>query len=203
MISVIDLIYINDAAKALKQKQFLFYKNCLFGLDFIDKYFIYVPLDINMLSRNYYDDNGIIFNTRELSKFIKSITIENEFTIDYSEGSHIMCSNIDVVTYTVSRNIDYIINKKFNNIKSINYTTDDMDITKTIEPMKSMKKADGVFNCTLGNYYLILPISLLPMTKTDKVLVQISDMHPNYYTTKFNIIKKKLNVFIYVSFLKL
>ena len=36
MISVIDLIYINDAAKALKQKQFLFYKNCLFGLDFIN-----------------------------------------------------------------------------------------------------------------------------------------------------------------------
>mgnify|MGYP004456232285 CR=1 FL=1 len=201
MMSINDIIYINEAAKALKQKQFLFYKNCLIGLDYIDQYVLFLKLDESLLSGNYYNNPGIKFVTRDLSKFVKTLTIEHEFEIDYTDGDHMIVSNMDTLVYTISRNIDYNTDKALKRLPTL-ATSKVMDVTEQINPIKSLKKADGVFNLTIDDYIMLIPSTLLPLSKPDKVSIQICDIYPYSYTTKFIIYKKKFTIMVFLSFLK-
>ena len=78
-ILTIDLVALSDAAKALKQKNFIVYKGYLFGTDNAG-YITCCNKSDNSLLFNY---DGLIFNTRDLSAFIKTIATETEFDIDF------------------------------------------------------------------------------------------------------------------------
>ena len=85
IIKTIELIHIGEAAKALKQKEFQIFNQFIIGID--DSVTMkYVQLDSNIFRNDYRFDNFII-NTRELSAFINSITLESEFLLEYHEDS--------------------------------------------------------------------------------------------------------------------
>ena len=80
-ITVEDLLQINEAAKALKQKSFaIFNCNVLVGLDNIDVCLKYTTMT-TVLNEKSQILEGMQINTRELSALIKSITIETELNI--------------------------------------------------------------------------------------------------------------------------
>jgi hypothetical protein len=64
-----ELVYINEAAKALKQKEFILIDNAMIGLDNIQSIVTYVLLDNNFFINHL---NGVIINQRALSAFVKS-----------------------------------------------------------------------------------------------------------------------------------
>ena len=95
-ITVEELLQINEAAKALKQKSFaIFNCNVLVGLDNIDVCLKYTTMTI-VLNEKSQILEGMQINTRELSAFIKSITFETELNIfvdDTNPFVYILASN--------------------------------------------------------------------------------------------------------------
>ena len=81
-VKISDLIYINDAARALKKSNVMWIKNKLICIDNLN-YIIFCSLDPDKLS--VLPNRGIIFNQRELSKFMKAVSTESQFDIGDSE----------------------------------------------------------------------------------------------------------------------
>lgn len=201
-IQTVDLVVINEAAKALKQKQFMFYNNCLFGLD-NPGYFSYVDISQN-LQNMYYNNYGIIITAKELSTFVKSIS--TELCFDLSRGV------VNTIVKDEPLHIHYdpivqndIINK-LNNLKTQYNYTEAIDITKELEPVFSLKKNDGThyFIPVINNnkYFITLFYGLLPLNKNDKIHLQISDTGTNNFISKFTVLKKKFKVNVFIRYLK-
>ena len=72
ILTTAELVYINEAAKALKQKDFMIIGNIMIGLDNIQNILTYIALDGNFIT-NYIE--GAIINARALSAFIKSLSV--------------------------------------------------------------------------------------------------------------------------------
>ena len=81
IIKTVDLVTINEASKCLKQKDFIYCDGCIYGIDNINGYITYVYV-LDALHDKCNDFNGLIFNSRELSAFVKTIGTETEFNID-------------------------------------------------------------------------------------------------------------------------
>ena len=204
VLTLADLIYINDAAKALKQKEFYFFRNRLYGVDNILSYLIYVDLDPTHLSKDFYSYNGVLFNAKELSKFVKSLSIEKEFEINTDVKMGVLTSMAcESVSYIINYSIDYMILEKLNNISNRLYTSDE-SIDNLIEPMNAMKKVDGTYNVIYNNkYYLTLFPGLLPINKGDKICIAISDdINSNMFVARFKVIKKKFVITLFIGYLK-
>ena len=67
-IKTIDLLAINEYAKAIKQNNVIIIGNIMIGLDYINTYITYI--DNIVLSDDY---TNMIFIKKDLSKFVKSI----------------------------------------------------------------------------------------------------------------------------------
>lgn len=204
VLTLADLIYINDAAKALKQKEFLFFRNRLYGVDNIMNYLIYVDLDTNHLSKDFYSYSGILFSAKELSKFVKSLSIEKEFEINMGVKMGVLTSMAcESVSYIINNSLDAMVLNKVNTITNRPYSDDD-NIDNLIEPMNSMKKVDGTYNVIYNNiYYLTLFPGLLPINKGDKSYIAISDdINSNIFISRFKVIKKKFVVTLFIGYLK-
>lgn len=204
VLTLADLIYINDSAKALKQKQFLFFRNKLYGIDNIMSYLIYVDLDINHLSKDFYSYNGVLFNAKELSKFVKSLSIEKEFEINTDVRMGVLTSMAcESVSYIIDFRLDNMVMQKINTINNRIYTQDD-SIDNLIEPLFSMKKVEGTYNAIYNNkYYITLFPGLLPLNKGDKASIAISDdINSNMFVARFKVIKKKFIITLFIGYLK-
>lgn len=195
MMKVVDLLYINEAAKALKQKQFLFYRNCLYGVT-NNNYMVYLPLDPMKLSCDYYNQPAIKLTTRELSAFCKKITIETEFPIYQNNQISI---NDTMLIYELIQNVDIDIRVK----ELESHFTPPIDVTEELSEMKLMKMADGVFKWIKHGYFMLLPISVFPLTKPDKIHFSMYDNTNSSFVTRFSIVKKKFNVIIFLAFIKM
>ena len=116
-ILTIDLVALSDAAKALKQKNFIVYKDYLFGTDNAG-YITCCNKSDNSLLFNY---DGLIFNTRDLSAFIKTIATETEFDIDFDYNNEcILKSFMDgIMTIKYDNRLLNMIINKYNSL--INY----------------------------------------------------------------------------------
>ena len=68
-IKTIDLLAINEYAKAIKQNNVIIIGNIMIGLDYINTYITYI--DNIVLSDDY---TNMIFIKKDLSKFVKSIS---------------------------------------------------------------------------------------------------------------------------------
>ena len=203
-ITTSELVYINEAAKALKQKDFVLIDNAIIGLDNIQYIVTYVLLDSNFIN-NYF--NGIIINQRSLSAFIKTISIESDFEFD----------SIDTTLRTVSggelsirfdQRITSFAYNKYKYALSIDNTTkviiNEVEVPEILNKIQNMSKADGAGNVIYEGYYMTLFPSILPTTKSDKLYLQI--FQPDLihtFTTKFRINKKKFNIITYISFIKI
>ena len=198
-----ELVYINEAAKALKQKDFILIDNAMIGLDNIQNIFTYVLLDTNFIT-NYH--NGIIINQRALSAFIKTLSIESDFEFDsinniirtISGGELILGYNLSLAGLACDkfRNITLLDNT----IQTVIIESEVPDITSQIQTMSS---SDGAVGINYNGYYMTLFPSFLPTAKSDKIYIKILQPHILHtFIAKFRIKKKKFDVITYVNFIK-
>ena len=200
-----ELVYINEAAKALKQKDFIIIDNAMIGLDNIQNIVTYVLLDTNFFINHL---NGIIINQRSLSAFIKTLSMESEFLLDFKDniakintisgGELILSYNLYIGELACDR-FKHAISLE-DNIQTVIVESEISDILTKIQNMKS---ADGSIGINYNGYYMTLFPSLIPTTKTDKLYVKILQppiMHT--FISKFHIKKKKFDVITYVNYLK-
>ena len=184
-----ELVYINEAAKALKQKDFILIDNAMIGIDNINNMVTYILLDTNFIT-NYH--NGIIINQRSLSAFIKTLSMESDFMFDSVNNRFIAEMACAKFKYAVALD---------NSIKTIICETEIPDIMNQIQNMKS---ADGAIGVNYNGYYMTLFPSFLPTNKTDKMYVSIlQPIHLHTFIAKFRIKKKKFDIITYINYLKI
>lgn len=198
-----ELVYINEAAKALKQKDFIIIDNAMIGIDNIQNIVTYILLDTNFIT-NY--NNGIIINQRALSAFIKTLSIESDFTFD-SVNNTIKSISGGELKITYNQYIAELACDKFRYAilldNSIQISIYESEISDIMSRLQNMKSADGTIGINYNGYYMTLFPSLLPTTKTDKLYVTI--LQPpmlHTFISKFHIKKKKFDVITYVKYIK-
>lgn len=200
-----ELVYINEAAKALKQKEFILIDNVMIGIDNIQNILTYVLLDNNFFINHL---NGIIINQRQLSAFIKTLSIESDFQFDFID-------NIAKITTISGGELSMVFNKPIAELAcdkfkyaislegSIQTVIDESEIPDILLRIQSMKSADGAIGINYNGYYMTLFSSLLPTTKTDKLYVKIlQPLIQHMFISKFHIKKKKFDIITYVNYLK-
>lgn len=202
-ITTSELVYINEAAKALKQKDFVLIDNAIIGLDNIQYIVTYVLLDSNFIN-NYF--NGIIINQRSLSAFIKTISIESDFEFDSIDTTLRTVGGGELLIGLDQRIISFAYNK-YKYAISIDNTTqiaiNEVEIPEILSKIQSMSKADGAASVIYEGYYMTLFSSILPTTKSDKLYLQI--FQPDLihtFISRFRISKKKFNIITYINFIK-
>jgi hypothetical protein len=204
-LSISDLVYINDAAKSLKYSDFVFINNLLVGIDNINTYTSKVILDVNKLSN--VSLIGLSFNQRELSKFVKSLSVESSFYIDENQPINKIYSSVGAVELNI--HIDSAMNNlvaaKINQSLDIdNLMINSEDVTADMEKLFSMRKGDGAFYyVSHDNHYMTLFNGLLPLNKSDKIFLSIYDAGYGTFTTRFIVKKSKFTIMVYVSYLSI
>lgn len=205
ILTTAELVYINEAAKALKQKDFIIIGNIMIGLDNIQNILTYIILDSNFIV-NYIE--GIIINTRALSAFIKSLSLESNFEFDFDNNiiktisGGELCIIFDARLFNLAKNkYEYGINIDKNNKIII----PEKQVDNIAKQIQSMNKADGGIGINYNGYYMVLFPSILPINKSDKMYLTIFDFNSNNTTfiAKFRINKKKFDVITYIHYIKL
>lgn len=203
-LTIAELVYLNDAAKNLKQKDFILINNIMIGIDNIQNILTYIVLDNNFFI-NYLP--GAIINQRSLSAFIKGLTIESEFNIEFDNNISTIKTNSGV---ELLLHLDpYIYNEACNkykqsvNISSYNSIINDIEAKDIALKIQSMSKSDGGIGLDFNGYYITIFPSILPLNKSDKLYITIYDELSNIFTTLFRIHKKKFDIMTYVSYLKI
>lgn len=200
-----ELLHLNEAAKAIKQKTFQIVNyNTIIGLDNIDSCIKYTILD-----SSFYNEilNGAIINSRELSAFIKTITLEFEFEVRMLDYNTLSISSVSsVLNFVINK--QSIINpeqKLMNVINSCRYIAPIVSeecITDNISNLFTLRKGDGcIYYKHHNKYFITLFSGLLPINKSDKIYLTIYPNNNNSFLSVFKISKKKFNVFVYVLYL--
>lgn len=198
-ISVSELIYLNEAAKSLKQKNFILFNNMIIGLDNIQNMFIYSVLDNNFI--NYY--NGMIINQRELSAFIKTLSVESDFEIINGKINSMRGDELNII---FDSNMLTMVINAYNKIINIEQTKplhmiQEQLVDDISSKIKSMSRSDGSINIIYENYYMVLFPTIFPINKADKLFLTIIKLDINSFISKFRIQKKKFNIIMYIHYL--
>jgi hypothetical protein len=206
-ITTSELLYINEAAKALKQKVFKIYNNTLIGMDNINDYVIYVDLDAKIYHN--IDFNNFIINLRELSAFVKTIMLESEFELRNKEDG-IYCINTMNGELNLINRVDLkskvIPENQLAYVKSISNICIPLEneyiINNDISELFSMKRDSGCIYYNYKNkYYISLFSGILPLNKSDKVSLTIYPNDNHSFIAKFSVMKKKFTINAYLSYL--
>ena len=202
-----ELVYLSEAAKAMKQNTVLYVENYLIGLDYPDFYCCYIHLNDHILSS--YRTEGLIFNTKELSEFIKTISTEFDFKLD---------NNIHTILKTKS-NGTLVIDKDFNNryktitMNKIYQNTNilnncilvpERDVTVELSDLYSLHAADGCITIKYRDKFLMTLFSgIVPLLKSDRLYVTIKDdiNRKNVFYANFKVKKKKFDVEVLIAYL--
>lgn len=213
IIKTVELLHLNEAAKALKQKNFIITLNndttIIFGIDNIDSCIKFTKLDNNLFYNLALKD--IIINTRNLSAFIKNITIESEFEIKQKSNGILYISSIAgaELEFIYDKYIELIsLNKAYSilNYCDINLpTVAEENVTDKLINLFSLHKEDGcVYYKHNDRYYITLFYGLLPLNKADKISLSIYYKDTSKtFIAKFKVIKKHFTINIYLNYLDL
>lgn len=207
IIKTSELLHINEAAKALKQKEFQIFDQFIIGVD-NSATMQYVQLDSNVFINNHRFDN-LVLSTRELSAFIKTITLESEFELEYYEDKGFVIKSMNgelwfKKSFLTSIYCDNSINTFYRVQFMIQHEAvqPEMDITNNLSQLFSMKKGDGSIRYNhLGRYMITLFSGLLPLGKSDKIFLSIYPNSIHAFNALFRVRKKKFDVFICVAYL--
>lgn len=194
-----ELVYINEAGKALKQKDFMIIDRYLIGLDNILNILSYVTLDASFIPNII---NGMIINQRELSAFIKTIALESEF--DYNDQNTVLTTMADgALLIKYDNKIADVVYHKFK-LRSYfdSIEINEEEINDIMLKLQAMNKADGALNITHNGYFMTIFPSVLPSNKSDKMFIKIYDYGTEIFTARFRVRKKKFNVITYMSYIK-
>jgi hypothetical protein len=201
-ITTSELVYINEAAKALKQKDFILIDNAIIGLDNIENLVTFILLDNNFLT-NYF--HGIIINQRALSAFIKTISIESDFQFD-SMNTVIQTKSGGELFIGFDQRIAELACSRYKIAISIDTSylnpVPEKEAPNITEAIQNMSKADGAIRVNYYNYFMTLFPSILPLTKSDKMYISIYEKYFSLrlFTAKFRIHKKKFDVITYIHY---
>ena len=173
-ITTSELVYINEAAKALKQKDFILIDNAIIGLDNIQSIVTYILLDNNFIS-NYF--GGIIINQRALSAFIKTLSVESDFEFDSTNnvirtisGGELSLGFDRYLAELTCSMFKYSVNDIENTYQVM---LNEEEVSYVSDKLQNMKKADGAIGINHNGYYMTIFPSILPITKTDKIYLKI------------------------------
>ena len=204
MLTIGDIIYLNDIGKLLKQKNFMWLDNKIFGLD-NPNYICLLYLNPEKLS--VLPQNGLIFNQRELSKFTKSISIENSFEISDVLNVSLIATMSETLTITKSPQVENRIIgtiRTVNEIESQIINLPEVDMTQRLEELYSMNRSSGALQYKYDrNHILTLFSGVLPLAKADKLLMKLWDNSNTTFLVRFRIPKKQANIFVYLLYLKI
>ena len=145
-----DLMQINEAAKALKCRNFMWKQNKIIKIISIDSmdYILYNELNTDKLLT--YPTKGIVMNQRELSKIMKSITTESYFDISDELLSNTTIVNTinDSMAFKIDSSIDASVDRNLN----ISHQMDELignnniDITDRLGALFKLNRASGSIN---------------------------------------------------------
>lgn len=209
-ITVEELLQINEAAKALKQKSFaIFNCNVLVGLDNIDVCLKYTTMT-TVLNEKSQILEGMQINTRELSALIKSITIETELNIFVDAINpfvYILASNsFQIILNKANINLEEKFLMISNEIRSKGITCSSELINDNISKLFDMHKADGcLYYIHHDKYYITMFPGMLPLNKSDEVFLEIiGHEYESSFIAHFEVLKKKkYKISIFIRYLKL
>lgn len=198
-INISDLLLIKDTATAMKQRNLLLLGNRLYGTEMMS---VSNPLRINEVRKPF------LFNAKELSAFVKTLTIETEI-----EFSNIMSSQW-IASSRANGSIEFIyepflasnIMNTLNTVAQYPYI-DCGDITNDLSNLFELKKTDStikyIHELNGCKYLMFLFSGIIPLLKNDKIYLGICD-HGYLFTTRFIVQKKKgLTVTSYFRFRKI
>ena len=191
-----ELIYLNEAAKALKKKRFIIFYNNIIACDNLS-YLSYVTLDSDIFYNPYL--SGLVVETRELSAFVKTITTESCFTSRTVSNGYVINTITGNLKFTFS-NID--IGKLFKAPKPFIICEEEC-INDKIPEIFEIRRHDGSFNYIHhGKYFMTLFYGILPLSKADKIYLTIREGYTiNSFIAEFRVSKKKFDVNVVVAYL--
>ena len=201
-----DLTYINEAAKALKCRNFMWKQNKIISMDSMD-YILYSELNTDKLLT--YPTKGIVMNQRELSKIMKSITTESYFDISDELLSNITTINTinDSMMVKIDSSIDTSVDRNLN----ISHEMDELigsnniDITDRLGALFKLNRTSGSINFQYDSQHILtLFVGILPLGKSDKILINLHDYpNSNIFCVRFTVIKKLFKVYAYLKYIKI
>lgn len=205
-IPISDLTYINEAAKALKCRNFMWKQNKIISIDSMD-YILMGELNTDKLLS--YPIKGIVMNQRELSKIMKSITTESYFDISDELLSNTTIVNTinDSMVFKINSSIDASVDRNLN----ISHQMDELiginniDVTDRLGALFKLNRASGSINFQYDNdHILTLFVGILPLAKSDKILINLHDYpNSNIFCVRFTVIKKLFKVYAYLKYIKI
>lgn len=201
-----DLMQINEAAKALKCRNFMWKQNKIISMDSMD-YILYSELNTDKLLT--YPTKGIVMNQRELSKIMKSITTESYFDISDELLSNTTIVNTinDSMAFKIDSSIDASVDRNLN----ISHEMDELignnniDITDRLGALFKLNRASGSINFQYDDEHILtLFVGILPLAKSDKILINLRDYpNSNIFCVRFTVIKKIFKVYAYLKYIKI
>lgn len=210
IIKTSELLYLQEASKALKQKNFQIINSCIMGID-NDAVVCYLDLDVNQFPV-YSPIDGFVINTRELSAFIKTIMLESEFILEPAEFNSLKISTMNGIMYF--RELPFELKNKMlaNKLYSVKQMihnfplgciSREAEVTSKISELFSLKKDDGcIYYKHQDKYFMTLFSGLLPINKSDKVFISIfSGNTTTVFNAVFRVAKKKFNIYICIAYL--
>ena len=196
---------INEAAKALKCRNFMWKQNKIISMDSMD-YILYNELNTDKLLT--YPTKGIVMNQRELSKIMKSITTESYFDISDELLSNTTIVNTinDSMAFKIDSSIDASVDKNLN----ISHQMDELiginniDITDRLGALFKLNRASGSINFQYDNEHMLtLFVGILPLAKSDKILINLHDYpNGNIFCVRFTVSKKLFKEYAYLKYIK-
>jgi len=205
---VSDLVLIADYMRLLKQKDAMWLGNHIVGIDNMS-YIIISSLDIDRLS--IIPTKGLIFNQRELSKFMKSISIESDFEID--DSGMINTTTLTTIANTESMNV--VVNTAVQKVveqhisqsvnidrqMAVNSIKPEMDVTTDLQDLYKMSKSSGIYNYIYDNNHLMTLFSgIFPLAKNDKIFCTVMDINDISFIARFRVHKKTCDIVSYLHF---
>jgi len=201
-----DLIYVNDIAKILKHKNFIWYRTILLGMN-DSNYAAVCAMDPSILS--IVPDRALLINKQNLSKFVGSISIEESFSIpdiDRISFIHNLYTISEELPIQISNYMDGSTLDRIQRIADITNLMQNLyeeDITDTINQAILESKSTRVISLQVSGHNMQIPTSIIPVNKADKIYITIYDGLNRTFTSRFRITKKITDLMIYISFLNM
>lgn len=199
------ILHLEEAAKALKAKDFQILGNRLLSLNTND-----ISISFVFLSADFFisELNGCIINTRELSAFIKTIIVECEFDVELSYDKRYWCINSTTsVLNIIYPATPYIIDKGFerliyaDNLLNNKLIKDKILLNDSTPELFKLHKNDGIIKYNYNNYLITLFHGIVNPLKSDKVYISIYEYDATSYLVLFETVKKKFIIYKLLRYL--
>ena len=207
-IQLVDLIKVKDAARALKASTVLWdpFGNVI-DIDVSDRYSLLNLCNYGGVSTIL--DRTLKIDVRALAAFTKE-AVQTEYEVECGPCStyDVVCTDVvNSLTMRASSYNDRIAAMILNGRAAIDMRMANLpeeDVTEMLKALFGLRITDGVRLYDYHGYKMYLFGAILPLLKNDRIFITLLDNMNQTFTVRFRVAKKGgINVFVYVSFLKI